>query len=342
VVFTSGTTGAPKGAVRDFRAYGVVELSRVLERLPFRAGDRHLVAAPLHHSAPQVFCFILTALGGTVQLCPRFDARALNEALARDGIANLFLVPTMLRRLLDQPALPTPRLNAVLVGSSEFPDGLRRAALARFGPERVFDFYGATELGWVTLIRGDEMGTHPGSVGRPLAGQRIRVLDERGRRCRPREVGLITVKNAQTMVGYAGDGEATRAAKRDGWGTVDDTGYLDPDGYLVLTGRARDLVKTGGVNVYPAEVERILAEDPALREVAVIGVPDPEWGERLVAVVALREGAAFDPVALQARARTRLSPAKVPRQWQVVVALPRNQNGKVLKTELRERFGGAA
>jgi acyl-CoA synthetase (AMP-forming)/AMP-acid ligase II len=339
VVFTSGTTGRPKGAVRDLGAYGPVELSRVLDRLPFAAGDRHLVAGPLHHSAPQVFCLLLTALGGTLYLAPGFDAAAVNEALGTQRINSVFLVPTMVRRLLEQPALPTPDLRAVVVGSSEFPEPLRRAAMARFGVERVFDFYGATELGWVTLIRGDEMLAHPGSVGRPLAGQEVRIVDDAGRPLGPGEQGLITVRNAQTMVGYADDARATSDARRDGWWTVEDLGFLDGEGYLYLSGRARDMVKSGGVNVYPAEVERVLAEDPDVREVAVIGVRDPEWGEKLVAVLSLREGVAFDPEALRARAKARMSPARVPRAWHLVDALPRNANGKVLKGELRERFG---
>jgi acyl-CoA synthetase (AMP-forming)/AMP-acid ligase II len=167
----------------------------------------------------------------------------------------------------------------------------------------------------------------------------VRVVDGAGRVCAPREVGLIEVKNAQTMVGYANDERATAEAVRGGWCTVEDTGFLDEAGYLHLEGRARDMVKSGGVNVYPAEVERVLAEDPVVRELAVIGVRDPEWGEKLVAVVVLREGAVFDGDALRARAKARLSAAKVPREWHVVDALPRNANGKVLKTQLRERFG---
>jgi fatty-acyl-CoA synthase len=339
VVFTSGTTGAAKGAVRDFAAFGPVELSRVLERLPFQAGDRHLVVGPLHHSAPQVFSLLVTALGGTLVLVPKFDARDVNARLVRVRIDTVFLVPTMVRRLLDQPVSSSGRLRAVVVGSSEFSEPLRRAAMARYGVEAVFDFYGATELGWVTLIRGDEMLAHPGSVGRPLAGQQVRIVDGAGRGCAPREVGLIEVKNAQTMVGYANDERATAEAVRGGWCTVEDTGFLDEAGYLHLAGRARDMVKSGGVNVYPAEVERVLAEDPVVRELAVIGVRDPEWGEKLVAVVVLREGAVFDADALRARAKARLSAAKVPREWHVVDALPRNANGKVLKTQLRERFG---
>lgn len=336
VVFTSGTTGRPKGAARDFLAFGPRELARVLERLPFTAGERHLVVAPLSHSAPQVFALVHTALGATLHLEPRFDAGATAKALAKRRITSVFLVPTMLRRLLDAAPPPTPELRAVVVGSSEFPEELRRAAIARFGAKAVFDFYGATELGWVTLIRGDEMLARPGSVGRALAGQELCVLDAGGRPAPPRTVGLIGVRNAQTMLGYTGDAAATQETRRAGWTTVEDTGWLDEDGYLYLSGRARDMVKSGGVNVYPAEVERVLREDPQVREVVVIGRKDREWGERVTAVVVPH--GAFDAEVARARAKDRLSPAKVPREWLVVDELPRNANGKVLRTELRARF----
>lgn len=336
VVFTSGTTGRPKGAARDFLAFGPLELARLLERLPFTTGERHLVVAPLSHSAPQVFALVHTALGSTVFLEPRFDAARTNRALGAHGIHSIFLVPTMLRRLLDQPAAPAPDLRAVVVGSSEFSEELRRDAIARFGAEAIFDFYGATELGWVTLIRGDEMLARPGSVGRPLAGQEVCVLDDAGRPCPPRTIGLVGVRNAQTMLGYTGDEAATRDVRRAGWATVEDTGWLDDDGYLYLAGRARDMVKSGGVNVYPAEVERVLLEDPSIADVAVIGRKDREWGERVTAVVVPR--GAFDADAARERAKQQLSAAKVPREWLVVDALPRNANGKVLRTALRAEY----
>ena len=343
VVFTSGTTGAPRGAARDFGAFGATELARVLERLPFTCGERHLVVAPVSHSAPQVFTLVHTALGSTVQLLPHFEAATTLRTLSTERITSTFLVPTMLRRMLElsqevHQATPTPELRAVVLGSSELGEDLRRGAIARFGARTVFDFYGATELGWVTLIRGDEMLEHPGSVGRPLSGQRLRILDEQGRRCPPRVTGLVGVRNAQTMLGYTGDEQATRETVRGGWSTVEDLGWVDEAGYLYLAGRARDMVKSGGVNVYPAEVERVLQEDPQVREVAVIGVADRDWGERVVAVVVPRDGA-FDAEEAKARARRTLSPAKVPREWHLVEHLPRNANGKVLKKELRARFG---
>ncbi|MCB9714672.1 MAG: AMP-binding protein [Myxococcales bacterium] len=345
VVFTSGTTGRPKGAVRDFSSVGAMELLRILERLPMRVGDRHLVVAPLYHSGAQAFTLINTALAATLVLVDRFEAEAVLELLSRERIASTFLVPTMTQRLLDLPAelharRPTPGLRAIVSGAAPFSDGLRRRAIDRFGADAIFDFYGATELGWVTLVDGHEMLERPGTLGRPLAGQELRVVDERGRPLPPGEVGTIFTRSHQHMRGYLRDEAATREIQREGWVTVEDQGYLDADGYLFLTGRTRDMVITGGVNVYPVEVEHVLSRHPSIRDVAVIGLPDPEWGERLTAVVVPGEG--FDVDAVDAWVRGELAKAKRPRRWELVDALPRNPTGKVLKRALRERFGGAS
>jgi fatty-acyl-CoA synthase len=342
VVYTSGTTGKPKGAVRDFARFGLVEGARVLERLPFRFGDRHLVVAPLYHSGAQAFAMIQSALGATIHVHPHYEPRHALETLSRERIHSLFMVPTMTRRMLELPtevraSLPTPELRALVSGAAEFPEVLRRAAIAQFGAPTIFDFYGATELGWVTLIDGVEMEAKPGSVGRALGGQQIAILDAEGRALPPGETGRIFVRNEQTMSGYLNDPEATAKSRHGEWITVDDLGRLDRDGYLWVSGRERDMVKSGGVNLYPVEIEEVLARHPAIREVAVIGVPDAEWGEKLVAVVVPRNG--FDPADVERFAKRELASVKVPRRWELVDELPRNNTGKVLKKDLRARYG---
>jgi fatty-acyl-CoA synthase len=345
VVYTSGTTGRPKGAVRDMAAVGPLELFRVLERLPLRTGDRHLVCAPMYHSSGQVFLLINTALAATIHFQERFDPETTLTRIARDGIHNVFMVPTMIARMLELPdevhaRCPTPELRVLVSGAAPFNTSLRERAIARFGADVVFDFYGATELGWVTLIDGNEMLTHPGSVGRPIAGQELAILDDQGVRVRTGEVGRVFTRSGQLMVGYLRDAAAAGDETASGqWLTVDDLGKVDEDGYLWITGRARDMVISGGVNIYPVEIENVLSKHPEIADVAVIGVPDAEWGERLVAIVVPRAG--FAAEAVEAWARERLTPYKIPRRWETLAELPRNPTGKVLKRELVERYSAS-
>ena len=337
VVYTSGTTGRPKGALRDFARFGVLELARVLERIPMVAAGRHLLVSPLYHSAGQVFLLMNLGLGCTIHMMPHFEPEAALRELSRHDIDSVFLVPTMLHRILELPdevhrACPTRRLRAIVCGAAPFPQALRERAIARFGAPTIHDFYGATELGWVTLVGGDEMLARPGTVGRPIPGQEVAVRGDDGRDLPPGEVGTLWVRNEQTMEGYLNH-PTGGGGRRAGWTTVEDLGRVDAEGYIYLAGRSRDMVISGGVNLYPAEIEDVLAHHPAVRDVAVVGVPDEEWGERLVAVV-VPEGE-VDGGALAAWARERLAGFKVPRQWELVEELPRNATGKVLKRELQ-------
>lgn len=350
IVYTSGTTGKPKGAVRDFTAVGPTDLFRLLERMPLRAGERHMIVSPLYHSAGQAFTLLGTAIGATLYLRPGFEPADTLEHLSRWGIHSIFMVPTMTRRVLDLPSdlrhrWPLRELRAVISGAAEFPHELRSRAIEAFGADAVHDFYGATELGWVTMLGGHEMLAKPGSVGRPLPGQQIRITDEARRPLPAGEIGTVWIRNEQTMLGYLHDDAATAESSHEGWLTCDDLGRLDEDGYLFLAGRSRDMVISGGVNIYPVEIEETLLEHPAIREIAVIGLPDPEWGERLCAVVVPADTRSpFPADEVERWARERLTGYKIPRLWHCVDDLPRNMTGKVLKRALRERFGrtGAA
>ncbi len=342
IVYTSGTTGRPKAAVRDFTSRGVLDLARIIERLPVRAGDRHLVVSPMYHSGGQVFTLLNAALGATIHLRPEFEPEETLQVLADQRINSVFLVPTMLRRILALPddmleRHPTPELRVVISGAAPFPERLRRRAIRRFGAGTVHDFYGATELGWVTLIDGYEMLERPGSVGRPIAGQEVRIVDDDGQECEPGEVGTIWVRSEHTMQGYLDEERVDETFRKEDWITVDDLGYVDGEGYLYLAGRSRDMIISGGVNIYPVEIEDTLAENEGVAEAGVIGVDDEEWGERVVAFV-VPAGQSLEVEALESWLRERLAAYKVPKAWCVVDELPRNATGKILKNELEARF----
>lgn len=342
VVYTSGTTGKPKGTVRDFEQMGVTEALEILDRLPLSVHERHLIVARLYHSAGQAFSILVGALGGTVYLRAKFDPEDVIKTVHDEQITSMFFVPTMLRRLLDQPdelfyRYPPEDFQFLISGAAPFPQELREKAITRFGANAVHDFYGASELGWVTLISGYEMLERPGSVGRPLMSQKIRVIRRDSGIAEPREVGLIQVSNEQMMVGYLNNQSATDEIQSEGWMTVEDTGYLDAEGYLYVTGRERDMVISGGVNIYPAEIEEILLRHPDIDEVAVIGVPDRDWGERLVGVV-VPTTSSFDSEKVGAWAKNQLASFKVPKQWHAIDEMPRNDVGKILKRTLREQF----
>ena len=340
VVYTSGTTGKPKGAVRNFTDVGVAELSRVAARLPIKSGDRHLIVCPMYHSGAQAFATMMTSLGCTLVLRPKFEAVDTLAALSRWRIHSAFVVPTMIRRLvsLDRDVKaqhPIHELRALVSGAAAFPHALREEAVEMFGPSAIWDFYGATELGWLTLIDGNEMMRKPGSLGRPLEGHEMRITGPDRAPLGAGQVGTIWARTGQTMQAYLDDQAATDDARDGGWITVDDLGYLDDEGYLFLCGRDRDMVISGGINIYPVEIEEVVSKAPGVTEVGVIGVEDDDLGERLVAVYA---GTAT-PEDLEAHARAQLASHKVPKRWERVPELPRNPTGKILKRELRERFG---
>lgn len=348
VIYTSGTTGRPKGAVRRFGLGQVLGITAFMERVTFKRSDRHLCVCPLYHSTGLAFAGMTLMVGGCIVIEPEFEPLRFLRAIERERITTTAIVPTMLHRLmaLDPVVLrghSTRTLRVMLCGGAQLPGPLAARTLDAFG-DVLYNFYGATETGLVTVATPDDLRAAPGTIGRALHGVSVRLLDASGAEVAPGGVGELYARSSMLVEGYHADDEATRSSMRDGHFSVGDLATVDAAGRYTICGRQRDMVISGGVNVYPAEVEGTIDAHPAVAQSAVIGVPDEEWGERLRAFVVLRgEGGPDDPRALAQElrqwCRERSSGAKVPREWVFVGALPSNPTGKVLKRELKDWKG---
>ena len=326
---TSGTTGSPKGVysglLSDEHAVALVAEERDL--WGFRDDDVNLVVSPLYHSAPLRFAMGTLLAGGTLSIPGPFDAAAITAAIERDRPTTMFCVPTHLQRLFAHwdevgwPDLGCFRL--VAHAGAPCPDDLKRRLIEVFPPGSTWEFYGATE-GQFTACRSEEWLERPGTVGRARPGRRLSTDPDGTIWCAVPEHARFT---------YFGSPEKTAAAWRGEEFTVGDLGRLDDDGYLYLDGRREDLIISGGVNVYPLEVEQVLGAHPGVADIAVYAEPDPQWGQRVCAAVV---GPATE-AELAAYAKERLAPPKRPKTWTFYAELPRTLTGKVLRGELSKR-----
>ncbi len=340
IIYTSGTTGKPKGATRSWKDTGIISVTDMMARTGMRSDDRHLVLCPLYHSAALAFAKMMTSMGAAIVLAEHFDAESTLAQIERESITCAFMVPTMLVRInaLDSKTknkYDTSSLRWVMSGAAPLATATALSFQAHFGPV-LFNFYGATETGTVTHAGPADHGAKPGSVGRPLRGNEIRILDEDGVELPAGEVGELYVRNGMLIGGYYKNQDATSASSRDGFFSVGDLARIDEDGYLYLASRKHDMVISGGVNIYPREIEEVLHSQPDVMEAAVIGVPDSEWGEALCAFVVPRPGSALTKDIIIAHCKTRLAGYKQPRSVVFLEEMPRNATGKVLKNVLRE------
>lgn len=342
VIYTSGTTGNPKGVMRPpaapERAAGYLALLRDVCKLGTR--PVHLVTGPLYHSAPGFFARGALALGGRAILPRRFDAEGLLQAVERYRVTHLHLVPTMMHRLLALPAEVRARydlssLVAVQHAAAPCPIETKRAMIDWWGPV-IDEYYGSTEAAVCTYITSPEALERPGSVGRAIAGVELAILGPDGNALAPREIGEVCVATDATRAfEYHGAPDKRRAAARGALFATGDVGYVDEAGYLYLVDRQVDMVISGGVNIYPAEIEAALVVHPAVHDCAVFGVPDDEWGERVHAVVQLEPGASATPEELGEFLQSRVARFKLPRSFELVESLPREPSGKIYKRKLR-------
>jgi fatty-acyl-CoA synthase len=340
IVYTSGTTGKPKGATRSWRKTGFESVADMIYQVGMRADDRHLVVCPLYHSAAPAFVAIMQSLGATIVLQNHFEPEACLEIIQKERITCTLMVPTMMIRMCALPSetirrYDTSSLRWVMSGAAPLTTEAARRFMDTFGPI-LWNFYGATETGLVTLAGPRDHLARPGTIGRALRGNDIRLLDDSGRDVPVGQVGELYARNSTLITGYHGNAEATSKAQREGFFSVGDCGRIDGDGYYYLESRKSDMVISGGVNIYPREIEDHLSTHPSVLECAVIGVPDPEWGETLRAFIVLRDGTTLSETEIIDYCRKELADFKRPRKVTFMKELPRNPTGKILKRELRE------
>ena len=341
LMYTSGTTGAPKGVMLSNANYRC-KCAGVAGPWRMDADAVTLAVMPLFHMAGSGWALAGLWHGGAVVVLRDVDPAAILDSVARHGVTNLLLVPAVIARLLerDDPALPDfADLRIVVYGASPISDDVLLRGIDRFGS--VFaQVYGMTETtGSVTQLDGADHVAHLlRSCGKPYPWVQIRIVGPDGTDVAPGAVGEVWTRSAQNMLGYWNNPDATAATLRpDGWLRTGDAGYLD-DGYLYLHDRLKDMIVSGGENVYPAEVENVLMTQPGVADAAVIGVPDERWGEAVKAVIVASPGAELSAEDVIAYARTRLGGFKLPKSVDFVAALPRNPSGKLLKRELREPY----
>jgi acyl-CoA synthetase (AMP-forming)/AMP-acid ligase II len=333
VILTSGTTGTPKGARRS--SPGLSSAGALLSKIPLRARGTTMIAAPLFHSWGLAHFTLGVPLSSTFVLRRRFDPEGTLRAIARHRATALIVVPVMLQRILELPQetldrYDTSSLRAIAVSGSALPGPLATRVMDQFG-DVLYNLYGSTEVAWATIATPEDLRAAPGCAGRPPLGTIVKLYDKQDREVPAGETGRIFVASGFPFEGYTGGD--TKATIGDLMSSGD-VGHFDAAGRLFIDGRDDDMIISGGENLFPSEVEDLLAGHPAVREVAVVGVDDEDWGQRLKAVVVLQEGESATDDELKTYVKKNLAAFKVPREIVFVDALPRNATGKVLKRDL--------
>lgn len=348
VSYTSGTTGEPKAIIRQTAPERVLAVGKMLShlfaRLRFSADERHLLCCPVSHAAPPFYAQFALALGGLVVMVDRFEPETLLQVIESHAITSTFMVPTMLSRVTALPEdirnrYDTSSLRSLISGAAPLPIAVRDQTVAMFGDDCLFDIYGTTETGNVSLLEPHQRRRKPGCVGRALTGVKARVVDDEGVPLQQDEVGEIAVDSP--LVSRWGEDGAHEATTRtaDGYFRTGDLGHIDVDGYVHIVGRVKDVIIRGGEKIYPAEVENVLRGHPSVLDVAVVALPHPDLGEMVGAFIELREGyAAPEPSALRGLCEEQLARFKRPSRIELVKELPRSAVGKVLKRQLVQQL----
>jgi long-chain acyl-CoA synthetase len=352
MIYTSGTTGRPKGVLRRVPAAlgAALEAQRAYARsIACDGSGPHLVTGPLYHAAPLMYAIYDHACGAPIHVLPRWDEREALRWLSEREVHHTHLVPTMFVRLLkrlpeeERAAFRAPHLHTVLHGAAPIAPDVKRRMIEWWG-EILYEYWGGTEGGVTTFLGSREWLAHPGSVGRALPNFEVFAVDDAGQRLPPGTEGPLYARHRTTpdLFVYHGDPEKTAAAFLDPMThTLGDVGSVDAEGFVYLADRKSHMIISGGVNIYPAEIEAVLQGHPAVGDVAVFGIPDDEWGEQVKAAVELAPGHVASPALaaeLIAFARARLAAYKAPRSVDFEAELPRTPAGKLYVRRLRDRY----
>jgi long-chain acyl-CoA synthetase len=342
LVYSSGTTGKPKGILISHRSRVLTFHGMAMEYGCYGPDDHQLGIAPMAHGAGFAFIMASIYFGGAVDVLPAFDPVEVVTRLASERFTGVFMVPTHFQAIFASEASILERhrgrakaLRTIMSNAAALPQAVKEKIIAYWGEGKLHETYGSTEAGIVTNLRPQDQLTRRQSVGPAFALNSIRLLDDEGREVAPGEVGELYSFSPYVFQGYWNQPEESARALRDGWVTAGDLARRDEDGFHYIVDRKKDMVVTGGFNVYPREIEECLHRHPALLEAAVVGFPDEYFGEALCAFVVVRPGMHVDGGTLQEHCRVTLSGYKVPKQYRFVYELPRNAGGKILKAQLR-------
>ena len=345
MIYTSGTTGQPKGVRREPATPEQREttLLRAVEGFGLRPGANVLMNGPMYHSAPAAYARTALHIECNLHLMPRFDAEELLRLIDRHGITHMHMVPTMFVRLLALPnevkaKYDLSTLESVIHGAAPCPPEVKRKMIEWWGPV-IKEYYGSTEAGLVTLASSEDWLARPGTVGRPAPETEVRIYDGESNLLPANTEGDIymSIQNLTDFTYHKRDEDRVEI-ERDGFVTNGDVGYLDDEGYLFLCDRKRDMVISGGVNIYPAEIEAVLIDAPGVADCAVFGIPDDQFGEAVAAAVTLTPGSKPSEAEIQDHLRQHLAGYKLPRLIAFHDSLPREDSGKIFKRKLREPY----
>jgi acyl-CoA synthetase (AMP-forming)/AMP-acid ligase II len=341
MIYTSGTTGKPKGAMRSSTDASAV--AALLQALHLLDGPSvHLTTGPLYHSGPLSFALFAHALGGTIVVLRKFDPSAWLRLVEEHRVTDTFSAPTQLKRIVTLPPGELARadvssMRTLIANAAPVPYSLKRELIEKLGEGFLYEVYGSTELGVVTVLPPEDQLRKPGSCGKTYGPVEVRIVRDNGTDAPVGEAGELFIRSTLEMDGYHHTDEQLTQHDAE-WKSVGDVAYVDDEGYLYICDRKKDMIISGGVNIYPAEIEAVIHEHPAILDVAVFGIPDDEWGERVHAVVQAKPGVTLDLAELRQFVDERVGGYKRPREYEVRDELPRTESGKLLKRVLRDEF----